>query len=107
MQHLVVLVREVPAAEAEKLREMAKTGEPHTWHTFYPYRDKFYNSGFAGGETAVIEADGSVMLHSLINVNDGALHIADGYLQVHPFSGEREFDGKEEKAPSPPETGGD
>lgn len=77
MQHIVVLIREVPDDddEAKAFKQMAESGEPHTWRTFAPFRNQLMDYGFTMGETVVMDADGNVILRTLVNTKDSVLNI--------------------------------
>ena len=73
MTQIVVLVREVPEDESRVLTDMFSRREPHTWRTFYPYRDPLFKQGFAGGEVAFLDDDGRIVAQSIVNLRESLL----------------------------------
>jgi hypothetical protein len=70
MQHIITFVRDVPEEEAQKLQDLMSTEKEHTHATFYPYRNLLSDYGFCSGEVMIINDDGSIAAHTLINVKD-------------------------------------
>ena len=72
MEQIIILRRQItdPTFQ-DNLRKMRDMQEPHTWATFYPFRDVANKivaegQGFGAGEVLIRDDDGEVVLHTII-----------------------------------------